>query len=623
MKVIKLIVTVLLVLCVTFFLGFYIFLKTVDLNRFKSQIAGQMSKTIGRDVSMKNVSFDFSIINGITLHISGLSVMDHADFSSSPMLYVDSLHLDVDVLPLVLKRQVLASSIEFNSLTVHLVRNREGRINFQEIGKKTSNKASDVSVEGELESPSLEKEGRKSKDFDFSEMLIRSVRVTDGAFSLTDHMADAPTTIRAGRLTLEISNVSLSAPFPFRMRASLWSELRNIDLNGVAQIDAQNRQVRIDDLKVTTDLADIISTRLYEQVPALVSAGLKGDIKGKLLASVHQMILGEKGLLVLSSEGRLTDGSMQFEDSPVPIEGLNVHFEMTESDVEIKEIKMPLASGEVKINGRMMEYLNEKKFLIDLNAADVQLNELAVQSNLPAKLGGWVDAKVKMSGRGVDSEAIKSALEGEGTASVKNGKVLDVNILKLVLSKISFIPNLSDQIEANLPDKYKEKLRAKDTILEKVEINTKIHQGFVLINKAEIIADGFLVIATGKMDFDQNLTLNADLYIPSDLSQSLVASSSELSYFLDDQKRIHIPFRPYRGKLANFQMYPDVEDLGKEIIRNRGKEELKKIIFKALDLDDPSLEQEKSSEEGQVQERQPSPEEILIDNIFDMIPIFN
>ena len=135
MRIIKIIITVIVVVTILFFVGTFVFLKTVDLNRFKARITEQISRSINRDVSMKHVSFNFSINRGITLHISGLSVMDISDFSTDPMLYIDSSHLDVDILPFILRRQILVSKIELDSLRVNLIRNDKGEINFQELAQ--------------------------------------------------------------------------------------------------------------------------------------------------------------------------------------------------------------------------------------------------------------------------------------------------------------------------------------------------------------------------------------------------------------------------------------------------------------------------------------------------------
>jgi len=106
MKQLKLIVIIFLSLVVILFLGVFIFLKTLDINRFKGQIAQQISKWIDREVSIKNISFKSSINKGVSLGISGLAISDHPDFSSEAIFYVDSAHLNIDVFSLILKRQI-------------------------------------------------------------------------------------------------------------------------------------------------------------------------------------------------------------------------------------------------------------------------------------------------------------------------------------------------------------------------------------------------------------------------------------------------------------------------------------------------------------------------------------
>lgn len=635
MKAIRVIIVVLLVSIVVLSVGVVIFLKTVDLNRFKAQIVSSISKSIGRDVAMRHVSFKFFFGRGVILDISGLSVKDHPDFSSESILYVDSAHLDVDILPFVLKRQVLVSKVELNSLKVNLIRSGNGEINFQRFSQQIQAKPSKG-----MESTSASKQKtddpqprKPGKDFDFSEMLIRSILITDGVFIFTDRSVEPAITISVEDFELNVSNLSLNAPFPFEVTATLWSERPNIRINGLAQINTQNKQVRIDDLKVQTDLSKLVLRRVFDGIPMLKASGIEDGIKGHVTIDIHQMILGEGGVLVLSSEARLTDGALPLKESPVALEDISMHLEATEMDVELREMIIPLASGKVKISGRILGYPAEQKLLMNLDVSDVDVAQLAKRMGMPVALLGNLSGLFKAKAKGLSSKAFKSSLSGEGNIEVRDGRVLDVNILKLVLSKISFIPNLTERIEQGLPDRYKEKLKSKDTILEKVSADLQVRDQALFINTAEVNADGFLVVANGKLNFDQTLNLKADLYIPDDLSASMVSASSELSYLLNERKQIQIPFRPYTGKLANFVMYPDVEDLGREILLNRGKEELRKVLRKALDLDgetptdDGQIPKEPGAEPSQteqpsVQERERSPEEMIIESIMDIIPIF-
>ena len=624
MKQLKLIFIIFLSIIVILFLGLFIFLKTLDINRFKGQITQQISKSINREVSIESISFEPSIKQGVTIHISELVINDHPSFSLDPMLTIDSAYLNIDALSLIFKRQIFVSNIEFDAPKINLIRNDAGEFNVQKFIEqvKDQKKETKDSASKRPEGIVQESTSPKESDIAFGDLLIRSIRINDGTIIFNDRSLTPPVTIPVTGLDLQISNMSFDAAVPFHADASLWSRKKNIRVHGLIRINAQNQQVRIDDLKVHTDLSDLSLDRIIADVPSFKSAGFKEGLAGKLMINISQMILGEAGLLVLSSEVQLTEGRIQLKDFPVPMEHINMRFEVSESDLNVTEIKLPFANGELVATGLISEYLKEQKFIGSLDIKDIQLSELTKYFDLPIAVDGVINGSFKGSGKGLSNAALKEFLTGDGALEMIDGRIIDINLLKLVLSKLSFIPNLVDRIKANLPEKYKEMLNRKGTILSDMKIDTRIHNGMLMIDRAEVNAEGFLITARGQLDFDQNLNLEADFYVANDLSASMVAASEELSYLLDERQQIHVPFKPYNGKMAHFVMYPDVGNLSAEILRNRGREELKKIISKVLDLGEAPTSVPSEGQEVNPQEREVSPEEAIIESILDMIPIF-
>jgi hypothetical protein len=254
---------------------------------------------------------------------------------------------------------------------------------------------------------------------------------------------------------------------------------------------------------------------------------------------------------------------------------------------------------------------------------DLQIKDLTAHVAMPVQIVGRINGQWTGQGEGFTESQIASNFIGQGKIDLKDGRILDVNILKTVLNKLSFIPDVVAKIEQNLPEKYKEKLEQKDTVLEDVTIDASIRDGALQITRAEMNVDGFMASARGKVDFHQNLELWADLYIAADLSASMIAAAQELSYFLDDRNQIHIPFKPYSGALKDFYMYPDIEGIGMEIIKNRGREELRNVLKKALGAEDePSAQPTQTGEPPVPEQKEVSPEEAVIEKILDIIPIF-
>ena len=58
MKVVKIVISVIVVIGILAVVSLLIFIKTVDLNRFKTQIQEGVGKAIDREVSLKNLSFN-------------------------------------------------------------------------------------------------------------------------------------------------------------------------------------------------------------------------------------------------------------------------------------------------------------------------------------------------------------------------------------------------------------------------------------------------------------------------------------------------------------------------------------------------------------------------------------
>ena len=70
------------------------------------------------------------------------------------------------------------------------------------------------------------------------------------------------------------------------------------------------------------------------------------------------------------------------------------------------------------------------------------------------------------------------------------------------------IPDLQSRLETQLPEKYKEILNRKDTIITEAAVNVALRPGAIELNDAKVGADGFNVQAEGKMDFKQNISFN-------------------------------------------------------------------------------------------------------------------
>ena len=235
-----------------------------------------------------------------------------------------------------------------------------------------------------------------------------------------------------------------------------------------------------------------------------------------------------------------------------------------------------------------------------------------VGRELPVKMQGEVEGKFEVDGQGFDPEGLLSRMTGDGNLKINDGRVLNFNLLRSLLSKISLIPNIVEDVQANLPEKYKDVLNEKDTYLRKVEFWAKIEEGEVRLTRAGIETDGFLVSGRGAYRLDQTVSFAGSLTIPQDLSESMGTSVPELKLLYDAQGQIYIPIKPYEGPISRARVFPDMEYMGKRILANKGQEQIEQLINKALGGDE-------EGQDGQNSEQKIPVDREMIKGVLDSI----
>jgi uncharacterized protein involved in outer membrane biogenesis len=228
------------------------------------------------------------------------------------------------------------------------------------------------------------------------------------------------------------------------------------------------------------------------------------------------------------------------------------------------------------------DYAGAQNFNFNVNIHNMDLSEILNQKEQPVRLKGLLAGEFRAQGQGFTPDTLRRSLSGEGTLEIKEGRLTDINVLKVVLNKISTLPNLAAKVEAVLPPRHKEKLTQKHTILTKVKTDMAVKNGLVSLKPIEIEADSFLFFGAGEIDFNQRFFLDGSFFIPADLSTSMVASVSELQYLLDEKGKIYIPLK-VSGEAQNIKFAVDLEYIMGKLIIGEVSEELKKVIDKLFD----------------------------------------
>jgi AsmA protein len=188
----------------------------LNADSFRARIESTLTKSLGRKVSIGKL--DLSVWSG-GLVATNATVADDPAFSTQPFIQADSVKIGVEILPLILSKQIRIRGFSLVSPKVQLLRAANGTWNYSTIGKS----------------------GGAAQDADtkqaFPDLTVGHVTVENGRFTVgTQPAAGAP----AGapnrvydQVNLEVKDFGFKNSFPFTLSAHLPND-GTVSLNGKA-----------------------------------------------------------------------------------------------------------------------------------------------------------------------------------------------------------------------------------------------------------------------------------------------------------------------------------------------------------------------------------------------------
>ena len=173
----------------------------LNADSFRTRIESTLTKSLGRKVSIGKL--DLSIWSG-GLVATNTSVADDPAFSNQPFIQADSVKIGVEILPLVLSKQLRIRGFSLLSPKVQLLRAANGTWNYSTIGKSAST-AQDADTKQA-----------------FPDLTVGHVTVENGRFTVgTQPAAGAPAAAPArvyDKVNLEAKNFGFRNSFPLVFR---------------------------------------------------------------------------------------------------------------------------------------------------------------------------------------------------------------------------------------------------------------------------------------------------------------------------------------------------------------------------------------------------------------------
>jgi AsmA protein len=199
---------VLVALCLPLFL---------NADNFRTKIEGTLTKSLGRKVTIGKL--DLSIWSG-GLVATNAAVADDPAFGTQPFIQADSVKIGVEILPLILSKQLHIRGFSLVSPKVQLLRAPNGTWNYSSIGKSGAASSQDADTK------------QTFPDLTVGHVTVENGRFTVGTQPQAGGAAGAPNRVY-DQVNLDVKDFGFKNSFPFTVSAHLPAD-GVVNLNGNA-----------------------------------------------------------------------------------------------------------------------------------------------------------------------------------------------------------------------------------------------------------------------------------------------------------------------------------------------------------------------------------------------------
>ncbi len=228
----------------------------IPVNQFRPTIEEKASAALGRKVDLGNLSL--SLFSG-SLAADNLSIADDPKFNKSPFLTAKSIKVGVELMPLILSKELNITGITIDNPEVTLIRSSGGEWNYSSFGAASKS-------QGKQERPAQPpgKLPSAGNEFSVQKLALNNGRINIGSTSSSKRSV-------YDKVDLTASDVSLNSKFPVTLTASLPGG-GNLKLEGTAgPLDQENTALTPVNAKLTINGLNLAATGFLDP-----SAGLGG-----------------------------------------------------------------------------------------------------------------------------------------------------------------------------------------------------------------------------------------------------------------------------------------------------------------------------------------------------------
>jgi AsmA-like C-terminal region/Domain of Unknown Function (DUF748) len=260
----------------------------------------------------------------------------------------------------------------------------------------------------------------------------------------------------------------------------------------------------------------------------------------------------------------------------VPYRDLALSAELAGKRMTIRSLKLNTYGGAIAASGQATMASNPQ-FNVALNLDNIDLHQaLAAQKAKAADIvRGLLTGQIQVSGAGSEFEQVKPTLKGNGRMSIRDGKLVGVNVVASALQKVDNIPGIGSLVPQSVVANHPELFRSPDTDIKTANLTFTIQGPRLTSHDITVRSADYSILGDGWFDMDKNIDVLAHILLSRPFSDELRAQKKNVVYLTNKQGEVDIPLQ-ITGALPKPRVLPDVGELaqraGKHLAEEKGKQ---------------------------------------------------
>ncbi len=330
---------------------------------------------------------------------------------------------------------------------------------------------------------------------------------------------------------------------------------------------------------VSTDLASLNWKDMSVVIPSLESSGLEGLPKGRVRFIADKISFDPNALDQLSANLQWKEGTLKHRSTKSALEAIDLSLTLSGPDLTLDSFSSQFANGAIKATARSQQFRTQPITAVRWSSQDLAIDELTPETRdrRAPNLGGRLSLDFEGQASGVVWPQISQTLSGQGQMALKDGVLLNYNVLREVIQKISIIPGAEEAIKNRLPGIYQAKLNESGTILRPLTIPFTMQNGQLFFNQLALDTDFLAIRGVGQAGLDKTISAKCVVLLDRDLSAAIAASVPQMQLLMNSNGNLEIPVQ-IQGQLPQISVLPDTEYIGSKLLASKATELVTGII---------------------------------------------